>query len=249
MPCYCSSFLQSWLSQIQLETHVHADAVIFCLLLAVFVAWPPVASYLRLLCVSRLLSPVYLFQSIFATLQLVLASPSPAGEPSVSTNKIKVVGARRIWGTLKSSSTKTVKSVILQVSKIEGELRIKRKDKENRTTGRPKWWYVVHGSESTLMELEAKWDQVKVQTSWKLEPCFLTESQNISPPSATTTDAASTLLPTHIQPSTDVQPLPSPPQHPVAADMQPLPSSSQSPVLIECTQSEELDIQGNGHAP
>ena len=177
------------------------------------------------------------------------AGSTALGEPSVSTNKIKVVGARRIWGTLKSSSTKIVKSVILRVSKIEGELRIKRKDKENPTTGRPKWWYVVHGSESTLMELEAKWDQVKVQTSWKLEPCFLTESQNISPPSATTTDAASTLLPTHIQPSTDVQPLPPPPQHPVAADMQPLPSSSQSPVLIECTQSEELNIQGNGHAP
>ena len=32
------------------------------------------------------------------------------GETTVSTNKIKVVGARRIWGTLKSSSAKTVKS-------------------------------------------------------------------------------------------------------------------------------------------
>ena len=30
------------------------------------------------------------------------------GEPTVSMNKIKVVGARRIWGTLKSN--KTVKS-------------------------------------------------------------------------------------------------------------------------------------------
>lgn len=28
------------------------------------------------------------------------------GEPTVSMNKIKVVGARRIWGTLKSSSAK-----------------------------------------------------------------------------------------------------------------------------------------------
>ena len=51
-------------------------------------------------------------------------SPVP-GESTVSTNKIKVVGARRIWGTLKSSSTKTVKGVILRISKIEGELRIK----------------------------------------------------------------------------------------------------------------------------
>ena len=36
------------------------------------------------------------------------------------------------------------------------------------------------------------------------------------------------LLPAHIQSSTDVQPLP---------------SSSQTPVAIECTQSEGLDIQ------
>ena len=74
------------------------------------------------------------------------------------------------------------------------------------------------------MELEAKWDQVKVQTSWKLEPCFLAENQSIPPPSATTADAASILLPAHI----DVQPLPSPSQHPAA---------------MECTQSEECDSQ------
>ena len=78
------------------------------------------------------------------------------------------------------------------------------------------------------MELEAKWDQVKVQTSWKLEPCFLAESQSTPPPSSTTTDAANTLLLTHIQlPSTDVE--------------ESLPS--QSPVAIECTQSKELDTQ------
>ena len=65
-----------------------------------------------------------------------------------------------------------VKSVILQVSKIGGELRIKCKDKDSPTTGRPRWWYVVYGSESTLMELEAKWDQMKLQTAWKLETCF-----------------------------------------------------------------------------
>ena len=35
------------------------------------------------------------------------------GEPTVSMNKMKVVGAHRIWDTLKSSSAKTVKSVIL----------------------------------------------------------------------------------------------------------------------------------------
>ena len=95
---------------------------------------------------------------------------------------------------------------------------------ESPTTGRPRWWYVVHSSESTLMELEAKWDQVKVQTSWKLEPCFLAENQIIPPPSVTATDATSILLPTHI-------------------DVQPSLSPSQPPAVMECTQSEEFGIQ------
>ena len=42
----------------QEETHVHIAAVTLCLLLAVLVAQPPVASYLCSLCVSRLSSPV-----------------------------------------------------------------------------------------------------------------------------------------------------------------------------------------------
>ena len=48
------------------------------------------------------------------------------GETTAIMNKTKVVGARRIC---KSSSAKYVKSVILRVSKIGGELHIKRKDK------------------------------------------------------------------------------------------------------------------------
>ena len=54
------------------------------------------------------------------------------------------------------------------------------------------------------------------------------------PPSVTITDAANTLLPAHIQSSTDVQPLPSP---------------SQPPVAMECTQSEGLDIASHDPNP
>ena len=74
------------------------------------------------------------------------------------------------------------------------------------------------------MELEAKWDQVKVQTSCKLEPCFLAENQSIPPPSVTATDATSILLSAHI-------------------DVQPSLSPSQPPAAMECTQSKEFDIQ------
>ena len=40
-------------------------------------------------------------------------------------------------------------------------------------TNKTKWWYVVHADEDLLTELNTKLDQVKVQTSWKLEPCFM----------------------------------------------------------------------------
>ena len=41
---------------------------------------------------------------------------------------------------------------------------------------RSKWWYVIHGDESVLVHLESNWEQINLQTSWKLEPCFMTES-------------------------------------------------------------------------
>ena len=43
-------------------------------------------------------------------------------------NKVRVIGARRVWGTLKSSNVKPVKSVITRVCKI-GEVHAVRKDR------------------------------------------------------------------------------------------------------------------------
>ena len=47
--------------------------------------------------------------------------------------------------------------------------------KEDTVSERSKWWYVIHGDESVL-HLESNWEQINLQTSWKLEPCFMTES-------------------------------------------------------------------------
>ena len=86
-----------------------------------------------------------------------------------------MAGARRIWGTLKNSTTNTVKNVISRLCKVDGEIRVRRKDKEGKSK-KSTWWYVVHGDEHLLAELEARWASVNLQTSWKLEPCFMTES-------------------------------------------------------------------------
>ena len=80
-----------------------------------------------------------------------------------------------MWSTLKSSNVKSVKSVIARVCKI-GEVRIVHKDRVKPGTNKSMWWYVVHAKKSVLSDLETKWDQVNVQTGWKLELCFMAES-------------------------------------------------------------------------
>ena len=89
-----------------------------------------------------------------------------------SMSKVKVVGARRIWGTLRDCTVKSVKNVIVRVCKIDRGVHVKRKVKENPVTNKVRWWFVLHGSESLLCDLEEKWPQVNLQTSWKLEPCY-----------------------------------------------------------------------------
>ena len=107
--------------------------------------------------------------------------PSTQPQASRGKNRGRVVGARKIWGTLKNSSVSSIKSVISRLCNIDGGLRVRRKDQEGSMTKRSRWWYVVHGNEPLLNQLETKWDQVKLQTSWKLEPCFMHESSTIWP--------------------------------------------------------------------
>lgn len=35
-----------------------------------------------------------------------------------------------------------------------------------------KWWFVIKGEESTLIELERVWRRIELQTEWKLVPLF-----------------------------------------------------------------------------
>ena len=56
------------------------------------------------------------------------ALPTPESGVTAVTGKrkVQVVGARRIWGTMKDSTVKSVKNVISCVCKIDGGLRVKR---------------------------------------------------------------------------------------------------------------------------
>ena len=45
------------------------------------------------------------------------------------------------------------------------------------------WWFVLHDDEASLQAIDGKWEQVKLQTSWKLEPCFrLSPAPPVQPP-------------------------------------------------------------------
>ena len=143
-----------------------------------------------------------------------------------------MVGARKIWGTMKDSTVKSVKNVISCVCKIDGGLRVKRKTKENPVTNRTKWWFVIHADECLLSDLDAKWEQVKLQTLWKLEPCFKPENP---PTEAETPPTEAEIPPTDARTSeTDTDSVPPPTDLETAHDQN---------VSLATTSSDTADSQ------
>ena len=102
------------------------------------------------------------------------ATPTSASGESARTHtpKVKVTGARRIWGTLQECSVRSVKNALTRLCGIDNSVQVKRKTKVNPSTRRSQWWFVLHADETLLVALEEKWDSVRLQTSWKIEPCF-----------------------------------------------------------------------------
>ena len=84
-----------------------------------------------------------------------------------------VKGKRRVWGTLKAASAATVKNTICQLTgSALDKVQVKRKYKKLRGN-KIRWWHILSGSESDLEALDKKWEGVKVQTSWKIECCYI----------------------------------------------------------------------------
>lgn len=99
--------------------------------------------------------------------------PDAASPRSKIVNRVIVHGARRIWGTLKSASTHTIRNAVTKFAKVNniGSIQVKRKYKISQA-GKIKWWFVIHAEEETVLKpLERNWENVSVQTGWKLETC------------------------------------------------------------------------------
>ena len=98
------------------------------------------------------------------------SSTAGAATDPRSRARVKVEGARRIWGTHPHATTRTVENAIDRFCNIQG-LNIRRKVSRNNQSGKSSWWFVIHAEESVLNDLESKWDSLSTQTSWLLKSC------------------------------------------------------------------------------
>ena len=73
--------------------------------------------------------------------------PVVQGEHVVS-ERVKVDGARRVWGTTMRTTTKSISNAISRLCKIEGPT-IKRKT-SNPSAKKKSWWFVIHADEVLL---------------------------------------------------------------------------------------------------
>ena len=93
---------------------------------------------------------------------------SKAFEPSW----VQVKGARKIWGTMKSATTAVVANSLKILTKMTpNSLTVKRKYKiASNILILSRWWFIARGEECLLEQLQASWQSVSIQSSWKLEP-------------------------------------------------------------------------------
>lgn len=91
------------------------------------------------------------------------------GAPLALAAKVRVSGARRVWGTHWSCTSKAVIGAIAKLCGITPKS-VKRKFVKNTSGKTTRWWFVIHDSEEALINLE---DHLKLQTLWELEPCFM----------------------------------------------------------------------------
>ena len=99
------------------------------------------------------------------------APGSQSDRSIVAGPKEAVKGARRVWGTLRSATSTSVKNSIVHLTKSNAsDIHVKRKFQSTRS-GKGKWWFILRGNEDCLQALENDWEAVKFQTGWQLEYC------------------------------------------------------------------------------
>ena len=73
------------------------------------------------------------------------------------------------WGSVTTSSS--VRNAVSRFCNTK-DLQIKRKTVCNSDGHVKRWWFIIHAPENVLLNLDAAWGQLQLQTGWKLELCF-----------------------------------------------------------------------------
>ena len=146
---------------------------------------------------------------------------SQGREPNTSSRTnprrkfVPIEDARRVWGTLRSTTTSAITNVIkrLTPSTLAENLTVKRKYKTNQEGVSKKWWFVIRGGKHNLEILEKEWSKVATQTGWKLEPAYCYDNSGIvlaQQSNASTVGPVDVIVTTNST-STDCQTQPQPP--------------------------------------
>ena len=99
------------------------------------------------------------------------------------------MGARKIWGTLRTTTSNAVSSTLSKLTSKGNQVQVKRKYKSIQNTNKTaRWWFVLRGSEDMLQEIENEWDHVSAQTNWKLETVDVHDNPPLQPESDTHSD-------------------------------------------------------------
>ena len=99
--------------------------------------------------------------------------------------KERILGTRRLWGTLPTTQTAAVISTLRKLTKVGSKLRVYRNTKTKTSRqGKACWWFSLKGDENDLCVLENEWDPVALQTKWKLEYCYKLNVMPNTPTSA-----------------------------------------------------------------
>jgi len=95
----------------------------------------------------------------------------------------------KIWGTMRETPASAVTTTLAKLTSVSSEqIQVRRKFKSiNGNINHIRWWFVLRGDEDVLSTLESEWEQVKMQTNWKLELLlkFSDSDKYVHPPCTT----------------------------------------------------------------
>ena len=98
-----------------------------------------------------------------------LKSSSTATTSTLTGSQVhttEIIGARKIWGTIKTATSFAVSTMLKRLTSIGSKLTVKRKLQATLEGGhKERWWFIIHGEEADLTCLQSQWEVVANQTA------------------------------------------------------------------------------------